>query len=91
MSWATRMAQVPGDPGVLRPVLKPKQSCSECNEALVPEFKGNPRVADTWFWPECSECGEPMCHDCTDRRDDPGHEGERICATCVDWMGRSVP
>ena len=78
MSWNVNFRKVPGDPNHLQPVTAPTQKCSECDTALEPMWKDDPRRADTWFWTECEFCSEPICENCADAT----KEG-LVCLSCL--------
>ena len=48
-----------------------------CSRRLQPVLKVDPRDRDTWFYPECDECGRPACDE---HAADVG--GRRVCHRC---------
>ena len=83
MTWNTVMRNIKGS-DQQAPFLSPTQCCDECGVKLKPIFKGNPKVAETWFWTECDKCGEPVCDNCSDvDSTDDGWSTVRTCLTCL--------
>lgn len=81
MTWKTNTRKSDG-----APITSSKQNCHCCDKAIEPIWKDDPRKADTWFWDECSECGEPICDDaaCFDRipqKED--HQNDMVCTFCL--------
>lgn len=48
-----------------------------CSRKLQPILKVDPRDRDTWFYPECDECGRPACDEHTQ-----DVQGRRVCDVC---------
>ena len=57
-----------------------KQVCEECGKAVEPIFKGDPKSAETWFWPECDTCMSIVCSECSDLDE---VTGLWTCITCL--------
>lgn len=54
-----------------------KCSVGGCSRRLQPLLKVDPRDRDTWFYPECEECGRTACEE---HSSDVG--GRILCDRC---------
>lgn len=63
-----------------------KCSVDGCSRRLQPLLKVDPRDRDTWLYPECDECGRPVCAEHSSEL-----EGRVICDRCRREMGASEP
>jgi hypothetical protein len=54
-----------------------KCSVGGCSRRLQPLLKVDPRNRDTWFYPECEECGRTACEEHSS-----GVDGRVVCDRC---------
>ena len=55
-----------------------KCSVGGCSTRLQPVLKVDPRDRDTWFYPECEECGRAACEEHSSWFD-----GRVVCDRCL--------
>jgi len=64
-----------------------KCSVGGCSTKLQPVLKVDPRDRDTWFYPECEECGRAACEEHSSEVD-----GRVVCDRCLrDMQERESP
>ena len=54
-----------------------KCSVDGCNQKLQPLLKPDPRDRETWLYPECDRCLQPVCEKHSTEID-----GQIICSRC---------
>ncbi len=66
-------------------VASAKQRCACCAKRVEADFKGSPRLTDTWYWLECTTCRRPVCEDCSDEETSswPDNDYSCVCLDCL--------